>query len=142
LDRFVSLLRRAQGAVVYLAHRANQLHAYSRRFRPQVTAGVARAMINSPASKGNATQAEVPPRAIGRRVRGMTHSARVRAGNCHRDAFEAYSRLIADQDLCSSRRRHVDGTVASARRSGDLRDQRQGDVSGQTPARGAFAAGS
>ena len=125
LTNFVSLLQaERRAAVVYLAHPGDTgLTAYQGAVQATSNGGVSlEAMLNSPASKDNATQAEAAAvSAMVADVRGMTA---LRARVTGRElpalaAFAAYSKLIADQDLVfQSEASSMTETVASAQALG------------------------
>jgi signal transduction histidine kinase len=151
LTNFVSLLQaERRAAVVYLARPGDaNLTAYKAAVQATGNGSVSlEAMINSPASMDNASQAEVAAiSAMVADVRGMTAlRARVTGGKMSAlDAFGAYSKLIADQDLVfQSEASSMTETVASAQALGLVGAiNAREDVSEQDALlAGAFAAGS
>jgi signal transduction histidine kinase len=151
LTSFVSLLQaERRAAVVYLAHPGDaSLAAYKAAVQATGNGGVSlAAMLNSPASKDNATQAEVAAiSAMVADVRGMTAlQARVTGRELSAlAAFEAYSKLIADQaPVFQSEASSMTETVASAQALGLIGAiSAREDVSEQDALlAGALAAGS
>jgi len=151
LTSFVSLLQaERRAAVVYLAHPSDtNFTAYKAAVQATGNGGVSlEAMINSPASKDNATQVEVAAiSAMVADVRGMTAlQARVTGRKLSAlDAFEAYSKLIADQGpVFQSEASSMIETVAAAQALGLIcAINAREDVSEQDALlAGAFAAGS
>jgi signal transduction histidine kinase len=151
LTSFASLLQaERRAAVVYLGQPSDaNLTAYKAAVQATGNGGVSlEAMINSPASKDNSSQAEVAAiSTMVTDVRGMTAlQARVTGRKLSAlDAFEAYSKLIADQEpVFQAEASSMTETVASAQALGLIcAINAREDVSEQDALlAGAFAAGS
>jgi signal transduction histidine kinase len=151
LTSFVSLLQaERRAAVVYLAHPSDtNLTAYKAAVQATGNGDLSlEAMINSPASKDNATQAEdAAINTMVADVRGMTAlQARVTGRKLSAlVAFEAYTKVIADQEpVFQSEASSMTETVAAAQALGLIcAVNAREDVSEQDALlAGALAAGS